>query len=75
MSLIQKIYYISVKFYGYEGWSKGYTYLHYEPLKKGTAVIVPKKNWYSLGRVYCTHEEYIPSPDIEYLKIYKVLDL
>lgn len=69
------IYYISVKFYDYKGWSKGYTYLHHEPLKKGTAVIVPKKNWYSLGRVYCTHEEYELSPDIEYAKIYKVLDL
>ena len=75
MSLIPKTYYISVKFYGYEGWSKGYTYLSLEPLKKGTAVIVPKKNWYSLGRVYCTHDGYMPSPDIEYVKIYKVLDL
>lgn len=75
MSLTPEVYYIGVKFYGYDGWSKAYTYLHNEPLKKGTVVVVPQRKWYSMGKVYCTHENYLPSPDIEYVKIHKAIDL
>lgn len=52
-----KVHYIKVAFHCRGSWSARYTYTHNKALRRGTAVLVPTGEWYSVGMVMATEQE------------------
>jgi hypothetical protein len=66
---------VQVKLRGSNGdWSKPYTYKHTLPLRPGTKVVVPVREYFTIGEVVATQDTLELKAGVEYKWVVQVVD-
>jgi len=73
--LEKEMYGIQVVFNERGYWSKPYTYMYEKPIAKGSVVLVPTNNFFSVGKVIDSVANYAFKPDIKYKSIKSILEV